>query len=120
MRGWRTTSNSVSGNCASSAVTRRAAVSPVESETTCSSTRLAVILRRVTSARGGDDRAGDDGQDRVALPAARLRLSLLGDLRRPRLDLRLRALRRPREEQHPLALVPGDGAGTGRHRGARL
>src|SRR5919199_1470643 len=38
-RGWRTSSNSCSGNCASSAWTRRAAVSPVESETMCSSTR---------------------------------------------------------------------------------
>src|SRR5919199_1724921 len=37
-RGWRTSSNSCSGNCASSAWTRRAAVSPVESETMCSST----------------------------------------------------------------------------------
>src|SRR3954452_3430687 len=37
-RGCRTTSNSVSGNCASSASTRRTAVSPVESEMTCSST----------------------------------------------------------------------------------
>src|ERR687886_831244 len=37
-RGWRTSSNSWSGNCASSAWTSRAAVSPVESETMCSST----------------------------------------------------------------------------------
>src|SRR3954447_401034 len=38
-RGCRTTSNSVSGNCASSASTSRTAVSPVESEMTCSSTK---------------------------------------------------------------------------------
>src|SRR5258706_9760920 len=37
-RGWRISTNSWSGNCASSAVTRRAAVSPVASETTWSST----------------------------------------------------------------------------------
>ena len=34
IRGWRTTSNSCPGNCASTASTTRAAVSPVESETT--------------------------------------------------------------------------------------
>ena len=37
-RGWRISRKSCSGNCASSACTSRAAVSPVESETTCSST----------------------------------------------------------------------------------
>src|SRR3954466_3610041 len=37
-RGWRISTNSCSGNCASSACTSRAAVSPVASETTCSST----------------------------------------------------------------------------------
>ena len=42
-----------------------------------------------------------DGQDRLACPAARVRLPVLRDLRRPRLDLRLRPLRRPDEEQHP-------------------
>src|SRR6266571_2388132 len=47
MRGWRTTSNSVSGNWASSASTSRAAVSPVESETTCSSTN-GVLMRPAT------------------------------------------------------------------------
>ena len=37
-RGCRTSSNTRSGNCASSASTSRAAVSPVESDTMCSST----------------------------------------------------------------------------------
>ena len=44
---------------------------------------------------------------------ARLRLPVLRDLRRHRLDVRLRALRRPDEEQYPGALVRGDGAETG-------
>ena len=46
-------------------------------------------------------RRSDHGQDRLALPAARLRLPVVGDLRRARLDLRLRPLRRARQEQHP-------------------
>src|SRR5918996_2340398 len=37
-RGWRISTNGWSGNCASSARTSRAAVSPVESDTMCSST----------------------------------------------------------------------------------
>src|SRR4051794_10632859 len=51
-RAWRTSSNSCSGNCASSACTRRAAVSPVESETMCSSTEGCVAtssFSRITS-----------------------------------------------------------------------
>ena len=69
-------------------------------------------IARVTSAHGGDGATGDDGHDRLPLPPPRLRLPLLRDLRRPRLDVRLRPLRRPHEEQHPLALVPRDGAGA--------
>src|ERR671923_1720943 len=38
IRGWTMSSNSWSGNCASSAWTRRFAVAPVASEITCSST----------------------------------------------------------------------------------
>src|SRR5918998_1501733 len=52
-RAWRTSSNSWSGNCASSACTRRAAVSPVESETMCSSTggcSVTATLSRITCA----------------------------------------------------------------------
>src|SRR5512133_2116707 len=142
-RGWRISTKSCSGNCASSAWTSRAAVSPVASETTCSSTggfgiggqrngawpsvpipnphpprgrqitpaplAPASKLRgrpartaRVTSAHGGDGATGDDGNDRLPLPPPRLRLPFLRDLRRPRLDVRLRPLRRPHEEQHPL------------------
>src|SRR3954451_14150257 len=51
-RAWRTSSNSCSGNCASSACTSRAAVSPVESETMWSSTEGCVAtssLSRITS-----------------------------------------------------------------------
>ena len=55
--------------------------------------------RPITSRHGRDREAGDDGHDRLALPAPRLRLPLLRDLRRPRLDVRLRPLRRPAEEQ---------------------
>src|SRR5262249_49349839 len=62
-RAWRTSSNSCSGNCASSAWTRRAAVSPVESETMCSSTGGAATARSVPSlpvatAGGRDDTRG--------------------------------------------------------------
>ncbi len=46
--GWRTSSNGCSGNWASSAATRRAAVSPVESETMWSST-----ISRAPAMRGG-------------------------------------------------------------------
>ena len=76
--------------------------------------------------RHGKRRAGDapdrglDGGDRRPLQAARLRLPLLGDLRRPRLDLRLRPLRRPAEEQRQGRVVAGDAAGARRHRRARL
>src|SRR3954465_4340323 len=51
-RAWRTSSNSCSGNCASSACTSRAAVSPVESETMWSSTEGCVAtssFSRITS-----------------------------------------------------------------------
>ena len=52
--------------------------------------------------------------------AARLRLPVVGDLRRARLVVRLRPLRRPAEGQHQAALALGDGAGARRHRRARL
>ena len=68
---------------------------------------------------GRPRRRRHDGQDRVALPAARLRLPLVGDLRRPRVGLRLRALRRPAQAEHPRPLARGDGAGARRHRRAR-
>ena len=45
----------------------------------------------------GSCRHRDDGQDRLPRAQARVRLSELGDLRRPRFGLRLRALRRPPE-----------------------
>ena len=44
-RGWRTVTNGCSGNCASVAATTRVAVSPVASETTCSSTTSSAIRR---------------------------------------------------------------------------
>ena len=61
-----------------------------------------------------------DGQDRLALQAARLRLPVLRDLRRARLVVRLRPLRRPAQGQRQGALAGGDGAGARRHRRARL
>ena len=67
-----------------------------------------------------DDRRRHDGQDRLALQAARVRVPVVRDLRRPRLVLRLRPLRRPAQGQHQAALAVGDGAGAGRHRRARL
>ena len=74
----------------------------------------------VTSGHGRAGEAADDGHDRLPVPPARLRVPVLRDLWRARLDVRLRPLRRPHEEQHPRALVPSDGAGTRRHRGSRL
>ena len=69
---------------------------------------------------GGAPDRGLDGGDRRPLQAARLRLPLLGDLRRPRLDLRLRPLRRAAQEQRQGRVVAGDAAGARRHRRARL
>ena len=50
--------------------------------------------------------------DKIVSLCRRLRLPLLGDLRRPRVGLRLRALRRPAEAEHPRPLARGDGAGA--------
>ena len=77
------------------------------------------MVHRTPPARKRPDR-GLDGGDRRPLQAARLRLPLLGDLRRPRLDLRLRPLRRPAQEQRQGRVVAGDAAGARRHRRARL
>ena len=54
------------------------------------------------------------------MQAARLRVPLLGDLRRCRLDLRLRPLRRAAEDERQERVVAGDAAGARRHRGDRL
>ena len=54
------------------------------------------------------------------MQAARLHLPLLGDLRRGRLDLRLRPLRRAAEEQRQGRVVAVDAAGARRHRRDRL
>src|SRR5579862_567850 len=67
-----------------------------------SAARTAGVAAMVDTVRRDDGR--DHGQDRLAVSPARVRLPVLGDLRRPRVDLRLRALRRADEEQHPLAL----------------
>ena len=68
----------------------------------------------------GSCRHRDDGQDRLPRAQARVRLPELGDLRRPRFGLRLRALRRPPEGKRAGPLARGDGAGARRHRRARL
>src|SRR6266852_1575164 len=78
-RGWRISTNSWSGNCASSAVTRRAAVSPVASETTWSSTGgVAAIARRLARRNRMD--AGVCQPDEVA--GGELDLERLEDARR--------------------------------------
>ena len=61
-----------------------------------------------------------DGQDRLALPPARVRVPVVGDLRRARLVVRLRPLRRPAQGERQGAVARGDGAGARRHRRARL
>ena len=63
---------------------------------------------------------GHDGQDRLARAQARVRLPVVGDLRRARLVVRLRPLRRPAQGERQGALARGDGAGARRHRRARL
>ena len=68
----------------------------------------------------GSCRHRDDGQDRLPRAQARVRLPELGDLRRPRLGVRLRALRRPLEGERAGPLARGDGAGARGHRRARL
>src|SRR5438105_6644998 len=61
-RGCRISSKSRSGNCASSALTSRAAVSPVESEMTCSSTGgFALTPRRVDG--GAEPGSAFDDED---------------------------------------------------------
>ena len=65
-------------------------------------------------------RRGFHGGDRRPLQAARLHLPLLGDLRRARLDLRLRPLRRPAEGQRQGRVVALDAPGARRHRRPRL
>src|ERR1700740_3223173 len=45
---------------------------------------------RVSSAHGRDGETADDGHDRRPLPPARVRLPVLRDLRRHRVDVRLR------------------------------
>ena len=66
-------------------------------------------------ARGRDPR-----RDRRALQAARLHLPVLRDLRRGRLDLRLRPLRGTAQEQRQGRVVAGDAPGARRHRRDRL
>ena len=56
----------------------------------------------------------------VAVQAARLRLPQLRDLRRRRVDLRLRPLRRPAQDERQGRVVARDAAGARRHRRARL
>ena len=77
-------------------------------------------LPAMTEPSPTDSRRRDDGEDRRAVQAARLRVPLLGDLRRRRLDLRLRPLRRAAEEQRQERVVARDAAGARRHRGDRL
>ena len=67
-----------------------------------------------------EHRHRDDGQDRGALQAPRLHLPQLRDLRRPRLDVRLRPLRRAAEDERQERVVARDAPGARRHRRARL
>ena len=72
------------------------------------------IIYAVAPPDGRDAR--HHGQDRRAVQAAGLHLPLLGDLRRPRLDVRLRPLRRPAEDQRQERVVARDAPGARRHR----
>src|SRR5215218_5586704 len=62
MRGWRMTSTSRSGNCRSTACTTRVAVSPVASETTCSSTG-SIIPRSVAALARDLGQVADRAED---------------------------------------------------------
>src|SRR6059036_788111 len=64
-RGWRISTNSCSGNCASSACTSRAAVSPVASETTCSSTGWPGIAGSVDNLRPVAERTEPVTMDKI-------------------------------------------------------
>ncbi len=64
-------------------------------------------------------RRRDHGQGRRAVQAPRLHLPLVGDLRGPRLDVRLRPLRRPAEDERQERVVAGDAQPRG-HRRDRL
>ena len=61
-----------------------------------------------------------DGQDRLAVQAARLRVPEQRDLRRPGVELRLRPLRGPAQEQRQEPVVAGDAPGARRRGRARL
>ena len=94
---------------------------PVNTGTPSVRTRPSRVLpHSAATLASRDDRCSDDGQDRCPLQAARPHLPGVRDLRRDRQHLRLRALRRPAEEQRRERLVEGDDPGARRHRGARL
>ncbi len=82
-------------------------------------TRKLVGLRSASNV-SPDARLRHDGQDRLARAQARVRVPVLGDLRRARVVVRLRPLRRAAEGERQGALAGGDGARAGRHRRARL
>src|SRR3954464_5720194 len=63
-----------------------------------------------------DERRRDDGQDRRPLQAARLPVPVLRDLRRPWLDVRLRPLRRPAQDERQERVVAHHDPGARRHR----
>src|SRR5262249_2302801 len=125
--GWRTTAKACPGNCASTASTTRVAGSPVASETTWSSTTgllsVASVVTSIVSPHGrarGISRRSDDREGRRAQPPAPIRLPILRHLRRPRLLVRLRALRRAPEAERQGRVAAVDGAGARGHRPPRL
>ena len=87
-----------------------------------SAPRSGIMIARPNGPERVPHPAGDghDGEDRRALQAPRVRVPLLGDLRRRRLDLRLRPLRGAAQEQPQERVVAGDAAGARRHRRDRL
>src|SRR5438270_12569759 len=113
-RGWRTSSNSRSGNCASSAVTSRAAVSPVESEMTCSSTGGKVLIAGTLAppaldlGRRARDRGGCHGCDRGPVAQLGGPRPFPGDPRRAGGEARreLRRLRRRAGRDRARELAP--------------
>ena len=105
--------------------------SPGTAPTATASRSSASILRPDPTTRRTRDRRPDPRSerrragrrrarhDRLALEAARVHLSVVGDLRRDQRRLGLRAAGGRAQEQRQARLVAGDGPGAGRHRRPR-
>ncbi len=81
--------------------------------------RVSRLLLHSRPCEPADGRHHPHGQARVALQAARIRLPVVRDLRRPRLRVGLRPAGRRAQEERQGPLVAGHGPRPRRHRGTR-